>query len=162
MILNRKKYPWSYYKWSFCNDNFTFHMQPHGVSTTWILWKREHCCVYSINSTEWIKRLLQFLLSIFCFEFLNFYSFLWNKLWLRFKTEVCPLARAVRVALRKKGINHLKVVYSKEKPSLLSPDSDAEKCDGKAAPGSISFVPSVMGLIIGGEVIKDICSITEK
>ena len=72
------------------------------------------------------------------------------------KTEVCPLARAVRVALRKKGINHLKVVYSKEKPSLLSPDSDAEKCDGKAAPGSISFVPSVMGLIIGGEVIKDI------
>lgn len=78
------------------------------------------------------------------------------------KTEVCPLARAVRVALRKKGINHLKVVYSKEKPSLLSPDSDAEKCDGKAAPGSISFVPSVMGLIIGGEVIKDICSISEK
>lgn len=72
------------------------------------------------------------------------------------KTEVCPLARAVRVALRKKGINHLKVVYSKEKPSVLSPDADAEKCDGKAAPGSISFVPSVMGLIIGGEVIKDI------
>ncbi|MBR3805942.1 MAG: tRNA threonylcarbamoyladenosine dehydratase [Clostridia bacterium] len=72
------------------------------------------------------------------------------------KTEVCPLARAVRVALRKKGINHLKVVYSKEKPATLSPEADAEKCDGKAAPGSISFVPSVMGLIIGGEVIKDI------
>ena len=72
------------------------------------------------------------------------------------KTEVCPLARAVRVALRKKGINHLKVVYSKELPALLSPESDAEKCDGKRAPGSISFVPSVMGLILGGEVIKDI------
>ena len=72
------------------------------------------------------------------------------------KTEVCPLARAVRVALRKKGINHLKVVYSKEKPAIAAPDADAEKCDGKAAPGSISFVPSVMGLIIGGEVIKDI------
>ena len=72
------------------------------------------------------------------------------------KTEVCPLARAVRVALRKKGINHLKVVYSKEKPAIAAPDADAEKCDGKAAPGSISFVPSVMGLIVGGEVIKDI------
>ncbi len=72
------------------------------------------------------------------------------------KTEVCPLARAVRVALRKKGINHLKVVYSKELPYAASIDSDAEKCDGKSAPGSISFVPSVMGLIIAGEVIKDI------
>ena len=72
------------------------------------------------------------------------------------KTEVCPLARAVRVALRKKGINHLKVVYSKEKPSLASPDADQDKCDGKTAPGSISFVPSVMGLILAGEVIKDI------
>lgn len=72
------------------------------------------------------------------------------------KTEVCPLARAVRVALRKKGINHLKVVYSKEKPAVASPEADSQKCDGKAAPGSISFVPSVMGLIIAGEVIKDI------
>ena len=72
------------------------------------------------------------------------------------KTEVCPLARAVRVALRKKGINRLKVVYSKEIPSVKEKDADAEKCDGKAAPGSISFVPSVMGLIIGGEVIKDL------
>ncbi len=74
------------------------------------------------------------------------------------KTEVCPLARAVRVALRKKGINHLKVVYSKEPPVLPSPESDAEKCDGKRAPGSISFVPSVMGLILAGEVIKDIAA----
>ena len=72
------------------------------------------------------------------------------------KTEVCPLARAVRVALRKKGINRLKVVYSKEPPAFISPESDAEKCDGKSAPGSISFVPSVMGLIMAGEVIKDI------
>ncbi len=72
------------------------------------------------------------------------------------KTEVCPLARAVRIALRKKGINHLKVVYSRELPSVISPESDAEKCDGRAAPGSISFVPSVMGLIIAGEVIKDV------
>ena len=66
------------------------------------------------------------------------------------KTTVCPLARAVRLGLRKKGINHLKVVYSKELPKR-SEDSADEK-----APASISFVPSVMGLIIGGEVIKDI------
>ncbi len=72
------------------------------------------------------------------------------------KTEVCPLARAVRIALRKRGINHLKVVYSKELPAVTNPEADAEKCDGRAAPGSISFVPSVMGLIMAGEVIKDI------
>ncbi len=76
------------------------------------------------------------------------------------KTEVCPLARAVRIALRKKGINHLKTVYSKEPPAVISPESDAEKCDGRSAPGSISFVPSVMGLIMAGEVIKDIVKIT--
>lgn len=73
------------------------------------------------------------------------------------KTTVCPLARAVRVALRKKGIEHLKVVYSKEMPTETVDDTDAQKCDGKRAPGSLSFVPSVMGLIIAGEVIKDIC-----
>ena len=69
------------------------------------------------------------------------------------KTEVCPLARAVRVALRKRGINHLKVVYSKEKPYSVREDS------GERVPASISFVPSAMGLIIAGEVIKDIAGI---
>lgn len=67
------------------------------------------------------------------------------------KTSVCPLARAVRVALRKRGINHLKVVYSKEEPHL--PES------GERVPGSVSFVPSVMGLIIAGEVIRDLSGI---
>lgn len=69
------------------------------------------------------------------------------------KTTVCPLARAVRIALRKRGIDHLKVVYSKEMP-VIPP----EQTDGmtKRVPGSVSFVPSVMGLIIAGEVIKDI------
>lgn len=66
------------------------------------------------------------------------------------KTTVCPLARAVRLGLRKKGINHLKVVYSKELPTR------SEDCTDERAPASISFVPSVMGLIIGGEVVKDI------
>ena len=69
------------------------------------------------------------------------------------KTTVCPLARAVRLALRKKGINHLKVVYSKEPPVIPPEVSDGEK---RRVPGSISFVPSAMGLIIAGEVIKDI------
>ena len=69
------------------------------------------------------------------------------------KTTVCPLARAVRIALRKRGINHLKVVYSKEPPVNTPEVSDGER---RRVPGSISFVPSAMGLIIAGEVIKDI------
>ncbi len=69
------------------------------------------------------------------------------------KTTVCPLARAVRLALRKRGINHLKVVYSKELPAVVPQVTDGERA---RVPASISFVPSVMGLIIAGEVIKDI------
>ncbi len=69
------------------------------------------------------------------------------------KTTVCPLARAVRVALRKRGINHLKVVYSKEPPVIPPVVSDGER---KRVPASISFVPSAMGLILAGEVIKAI------
>lgn len=68
------------------------------------------------------------------------------------KTTVCPLARAVRIALRKRGINHLKVVYSKEEPAVKNNVDE----DGNRVPASISFVPSVMGLIIAGEVIKDL------
>lgn len=68
------------------------------------------------------------------------------------KTTVCPLARAVRIALRKRGINHLKVVYSKEEPAVKNNTDE----NGNRVPASISFVPSVMGLIIAGEVIKDI------
>ena len=69
------------------------------------------------------------------------------------KTTVCPLARAVRIALRKRGINHLKVVYSTEPPVSTPEVGDEHK---RRVPGSISFVPSVMGLILAGEVIKDI------
>ncbi len=79
------------------------------------------------------------------------------------KTEVCPLARAVRIGLRKRGINHLKVVYSTEKPYRQSPkDTSSEResaGEGRAVPASISFVPSVAGLIIAGEVIKDLTGI---
>ena len=69
------------------------------------------------------------------------------------KTTVCPLARAVRIGLRKRGINHLKVVYSKEDPVIPPEVSDGVK---KRVPGSISFVPSVAGLIIASEVVKDL------
>ena len=61
------------------------------------------------------------------------------------KTEVCPLAKVIRKELKKKNIKDVKVVYSKEEPVIR-----------KRVPASISYVPGVMGLIIAGEVIKDI------
>ncbi len=71
------------------------------------------------------------------------------------KTTVCPLARAMRRELKKRGIEKLKVVYSKEPPIAVS--SSEPTPDGKKSlPGSVSFVPSVVGLIIAGEVIKDL------
>lgn len=70
------------------------------------------------------------------------------------KTSVCPLARVMRRELKKRGIEHLKVVYSKEEP-LPSPIVDEES--GKSVPGSVAFVPSVVGLILAGEVVKDLC-----
>lgn len=69
------------------------------------------------------------------------------------KTEVCPLARTIRRLLRQKGISHLKTVYSKEIPK--TPQNSIED-GGKRTVGSVSFVPSVAGLIIASEVIKDI------
>lgn len=69
-------------------------------------------------------------------------------------TAVCPLARVMRVELRKRGIRHLKVVYSEETPKKPKfTDGDGKK---RATPGSISFVPSVVGLIIAGEVVRDL------
>ena len=68
------------------------------------------------------------------------------------KTSVCPLARVMRRELKKRGIQHLKVVYSKEE-AMSSPLKDEES--GKSIPGSVAFVPSVAGLIIAGELIKD-------
>ena len=72
-----------------------------------------------------------------------------------YKTSVCPLARVMRRELKQRGIKKLKVVYSKEAP--LSPVSDDEnEQHRKQTPGSTAFVPSVAGLIIAGEVIKDL------
>jgi len=70
------------------------------------------------------------------------------------KTSVCPLAKVMRKELRNRGIDKLKVLYSKEEPIKVS--ANEECTTKKQVPGSISFVPSVAGLIIAGEVIKDI------
>lgn len=87
-----------------------------------------------------------------------------------YKTSVCPLAKVMRRELKKRNVKHLKVVYSKEKPmepildmaiscksNCICPPGAERKCtDRRAIPGSIAFVPSVVGLIIAGEVIKDL------
>ncbi len=77
------------------------------------------------------------------------------------KTSVCPLARIMRKECAKRGIRHLKVLFSTEDPIPGDPDaiSNEELPEGRRAlPGSVSFVPSVAGLIIAGEVIKDLIS----
>lgn len=71
-----------------------------------------------------------------------------------YKTSVCPLARVMRYELKKRGVKKLKVLYSKEEPVKVQTAADGT--GKRAVPGSISFVPSVAGLIIGGEVVKDL------
>ena len=87
-----------------------------------------------------------------------------------YKTKVCPLAKVMRRELKKRNVKHLKVVYSKEKPvrpiedmgiscrtNCICPPGAAHKCtERRDIPGSTAFVPSVVGLIIASEVIKDI------
>ena len=70
-----------------------------------------------------------------------------------YKTSVCPLAKVMRGELKKRNIEGLKVLYSKEEP--IKPKNNTNTV-GKQVTGSISFVPSVAGLIIAGEVVKDI------
>lgn len=84
-----------------------------------------------------------------------------------YKTEICPLAKVMRKELKNRGIKDLKVVYSKETP--VSQDKilenlkiEKEELKTKRVPGSISFVPSVAGLITAGEVVKDILGINNK
>lgn len=87
-----------------------------------------------------------------------------------YKTSMDPLAKVMRTELKRRGIKSLKVVYSKEKPitpidddetsckyNCICPPGTVRKCaDRRAVPGSVSFVPSVAGLIIAGEVVKDL------
>ncbi len=73
------------------------------------------------------------------------------------KTSVCPLCRVMRKELRARGIRHLKVLYSREKPLAVSPDLSEEGQEKRRSiPGSVSFVPPVAGLLIAGEVIRDL------
>lgn len=75
-----------------------------------------------------------------------------------YKTSVCPLAKVMRTELKKRKIKKLKVVYSKE--LSLKPEESEEKNENRRQiPGSVSFVPPVVGLIIAGEVIKDLTDI---
>lgn len=71
-----------------------------------------------------------------------------------FKTTTDPLARVMRRELKKRGINKLTVVCSDEPPRSISLSDDTDSTQGKSTPGSLSFVPSVMGLIMAGEIIR--------
>ena len=93
-----------------------------------------------------------------------------------YKTSVCPLAKVMRRELKKRGVKKLKVVYSKELPTrpiedmsiscrtnCICPPGAAHKCtERRDIPGSLAFVPSVAGLIIAGEVIKDLAGGQQK
>ena len=73
------------------------------------------------------------------------------------KTSVCPLARVMRRELRARGISHLKVLYSKEE--VKNPPVAEENGHGKRVPASVSFVPGAAGLMIAGEIIRDLANI---
>ena len=74
-----------------------------------------------------------------------------------YKTSMCPLAKVMRRELKKRGVKKLKVVYSTEKAAEQRGVLPEQENEGKrAVPGSVAFVPSVAGLMIAGEVIKDI------
>lgn len=72
-----------------------------------------------------------------------------------YETSVCPLARVIRRELKKRGVARLKVVYSKE-PALTPEPGDEADTTRRQTPGSTAFVPAVVGLILAGEVVKDI------
>lgn len=76
-----------------------------------------------------------------------------------YSTSVCPLARVMRRELKKRGVERLKVVYSKEeakKPFFLKEENLKEEKGSRRPPGSMAFVPSVAGLILAGEVVKEL------
>ena len=75
------------------------------------------------------------------------------------ETSVCPLCRVMRRELRARGIFHLKVLYSKEKPVRAAAFEAGEYSKDRPAPGSVSFVPPVAGLLLAGEAIRDLAEI---
>lgn len=93
-----------------------------------------------------------------------------------YKTKMCPLAKVMRRELKKRGIKKLKVVYSEEKPArpledmsiscrshCICPPGAKHKCtERRDIPRSVAFVPSVAGMILAGEVVKELSGITDK
>jgi len=76
------------------------------------------------------------------------------------KTSVCPLCKVMRRELKSRGIHHLKVLYSKEKPvDIVGKETGEDKGKRRVLPGSISFVPPVAGLLIAGQVIREIAGV---
>ncbi len=77
-----------------------------------------------------------------------------------YSTKVCPLAKVMRRELKKRGVQKLKVVYSEEAPlkpgEEETPPESEERTKRRATPGSVAFVPSVAGMIMAGEVVKDL------
>ncbi|MCD7837144.1 MAG: tRNA threonylcarbamoyladenosine dehydratase, partial [Lachnospiraceae bacterium] len=77
-----------------------------------------------------------------------------------YKTRMCPLAKVMRRELKKRGVKKLKVIYSAEKP-VQPLEDDGGECmthtERRSVPGSVAFVPSVAGLIMACEVVKDLC-----
>lgn len=71
-----------------------------------------------------------------------------------FATQGCPLARVMRQELRRRGIQHLSVVFSSEPVAPTPDDAPIEETDGRRSPGSLSYVPGVAGLIMAGEAIR--------
>lgn len=80
-----------------------------------------------------------------------------------YRTSVCPLCRVMRRELKTRGIPRLKVVYSREKPVPVKEVQDGERREtGRPVPGSVSFVPPVAGLLMAGEVIRELAGINER
>lgn len=77
-----------------------------------------------------------------------------------YQTSVCPLAKVMRRELRKRGVDSLKTLYSREEP--IKPETGTEETTRRALPGSTSFVPPAAGLIIASEVVKDIVQSMDK
>ena len=90
-----------------------------------------------------------------------------------YKTKMCPLAKVMKKKKKKRGVKKLKVVYSEEKPikplddmsiscttnDICPPEAENKRTERRSIPGSVAFVPSVAGLIIAGEVVKDITAV---
>ncbi len=73
-----------------------------------------------------------------------------------FSTSVCPLAKVMRAELKKRGVGSLKVVYSREAPVSPLPSAVSPPASRRSVPGSVPFVPPVAGMIIAGEVVKEL------